>query len=149
MGFQEGQTNSKSGGPTRSQDLRVGIAEEELKTVQREVPASEPPPLAPNADLKVVGKPTERWDGKAKVTGAARYTADIRLPGMLYAKMVNASVPHAKVLNIDTSKAERYPGVKAVYVITHVDGNAELRIKAKRFHRSTPSFAMRASQSPL
>ncbi len=138
MGFQEGQQNTKPTVPTREQALRVGIAEETLKTVQREIPASEPPPLAPNADLTVIGKPTKRWDGKAKVTGAARYTADIRLPGMLYGKMVNASAPHAKVLSIDTSAAERYPGVKAVYVITHVDGNAELRDKSKEIPSRYP-----------
>ena len=136
MGFQEGHT--KPAGPTRNQELRVGIAEEELRTIQREIPASEPPPLAPNADLKVIGKPAERWDGKAKVTGAARYTADIRLPGMLYARMVNASVPHAKVLSIDTGKAESYPGVKAVYIITHIDGNAELRDKSKEIPSQYP-----------
>jgi xanthine dehydrogenase YagR molybdenum-binding subunit len=138
MGFHEDQTNSKTSLPMRNQPLRVGIAEEELKTIQREIPATEPPPLPPNADLKVIGRPAERWDGKAKVTGAARYTADIRLPGMLYAKMVNASVPHAKVLSIDTSKAERYPGVKAVYIVTHVDGNAELRDKSKEIPSQYP-----------
>ncbi len=138
MGFQEDQPNSKPNVPTRDQALRIGIAEEELTTVQKEIPATEPPPLAPNADLTVIGKPTQRWDGKAKVTGAARYTADIRLPGMLYAKMVNSSVPHAKVLSIDTSAAERYPGVKAVYVITHIDGNAELRDKSKEIPSRYP-----------
>ena len=72
------------------------------------------------------------------MTGAARYTADIRLPGMLYARMVNAKVPHAKVLSIDTSAAERYPGVKAVYVIEHIDGNAELSDKSKEIPSKYP-----------
>src|SRR5205814_8627554 len=82
--------------------------------------------------------PTKRWDGEAKVTGSGRYTADIRLPGMLYAKMVNASVPHAKVLSIDTTAAETCPGVRAVYVITHIDGNAELRDKNKEIPSQYP-----------
>jgi xanthine dehydrogenase YagR molybdenum-binding subunit len=46
---------------------------------------------------------------------------------MLYAKFVNASVPHAKVLAIDTTAAEKYPGVRGVHVIQHVLGNAVLR----------------------
>ena len=46
---------------------------------------------------------------------------------MLYAKFVNASVPHAKVVSIDTSAAEKYPGVRGVHVIQHVLGNAVLR----------------------
>ena len=130
--------NPKSNTPTRAQELRVGIAEDHLKTITREIPATEPPPLPPNADLNVIGKPAQRWDGKAKVTGAAKYTADIRLPGMLYARMINSSVPHAKVLSIDTSAAERYPGVRAVYIITHVDGNAQLRDKSKEIASKYP-----------
>jgi xanthine dehydrogenase YagR molybdenum-binding subunit len=46
---------------------------------------------------------------------------------MLYAKFVNASVPHAKIVSIDTSAAERCPGVRGVHVIQHVLGNAVLR----------------------
>lgn len=134
----QGAQNQKSNTPTRAQELRVGIAEDHLKTITREIPATEPPPLPPNADLNVIGKPAQRWDGKAKVTGAAKYTADIRLPGMLYARMINSSVPHAKVLSIDTSAAERYPGVRAVYIITHVDGNAQLRDKSKEIASKYP-----------
>jgi xanthine dehydrogenase YagR molybdenum-binding subunit len=80
-----------------------------------------------NKDLKYVGKSPERWDGLAKATGRARYTSDVQLPGMLYAKFVNANVPHAKVVSVDTSAAERHPGVRAVHVIEHVLGNASLR----------------------
>jgi xanthine dehydrogenase YagR molybdenum-binding subunit len=57
---------------------------------------------------------------------------------MLYANMVNAAVPHAKVLSIDTTAAERCPGVRAVYVITHIDGNAELRDKSKEIPSQYP-----------
>ena len=139
MNFQEGEQKNSSPKPAqRTETLPAGIAQDQMRTVEREVPANEPPPLAPNRELHAIGKPTARWDGKAKVTGAARYTADIRLPGMLYARMVNAKVPHAKVLSIDTSAAERYPGVKAVYVIEHVDGNAELRDKSKEIPSKYP-----------
>ncbi|HZD50905.1 MAG TPA: xanthine dehydrogenase family protein molybdopterin-binding subunit, partial [Silvibacterium sp.] len=107
--------------------MPVGVPGYTLKDEAREVPVTEPPVWPINKDLKYVGHSVERWDGQAKVSGRARYTADIQLPGMLYAKFVSASVPHAKVVSIDTSAAERYPGVKGVYVVQHVLGGAVLR----------------------
>src|SRR5262249_56128246 len=76
-----------------------------------------PPPLPPNASLKVIGQPISRFDGVQKVTGKARYTFDIQLPNMLYARRVVSEVPHARVSAIDTSAAERHPGVRAVHVL--------------------------------
>ncbi len=107
--------------------MPVGVPGYTLADEAREVPATEPPVWPINKDLKYVGQSVERYDGALKATGRARYTSDVQLPGMLYAKFVNASLPHAKVLSIDTSAAENYPGVKAVHVIQHVMGNAVLR----------------------
>ena len=107
--------------------MPVGVPGYTLKDESREIPITEPPVWPINKDLKYVGHSVERWDGQAKVTGRARYTADIQLPGMLYAKFVNASVPHAKITSIDTSAAEKYPGVKAVHVMQQVMGGAVLR----------------------
>jgi xanthine dehydrogenase YagR molybdenum-binding subunit len=59
--------------------------------------------------------------------GKGKYTADIQLPGMLYARMVDATIPHGRIVSIDTSEAEKLPGVRAVHVIEHVYGVAELR----------------------
>jgi len=56
-----------------------------------------------------------RIEGPLKVTGRAKYTYDIKLPGMLWGRMVGSAVPHAEVVKIDTSKAEALPGVKAVW----------------------------------
>ena len=56
-----------------------------------------------------------RLEAPEKVTGRARYTYDVRLPGMLWAKMVRAPIPAGTILRIDTSKAERLTGVKAVW----------------------------------
>jgi|JI10StandDraft_1071094.scaffolds.fasta_scaffold07486_2 xanthine dehydrogenase YagR molybdenum-binding subunit len=56
-----------------------------------------------------------RIEGPLKVTGAAKYTYDIKLPGMLWGRMIASSVPHAEITKIDTSKAEALPGVKAVW----------------------------------
>jgi len=107
--------------------MPIGVPGFTLHDEPREVPITEPPVWPINKELKYVGKPQERLDGYAKVTGNARYTADVQLPGMLYAKFVNATLPHAKVVSVDTSAAERYPGVKGVYVIQHVLGGAVLR----------------------
>ncbi|HWH80059.1 MAG TPA: molybdopterin cofactor-binding domain-containing protein, partial [Candidatus Binatus sp.] len=65
-------------------------------------------------DFSIVGKPTPRIDAYERVTGRAQYTGDIQLPGMLYARVLRSSVPHAKIISIDTSKAEKLPGVKAI-----------------------------------
>ena len=65
-------------------------------------------------DYDVIGKNPHRHDGTDKVTGRAQYGADIRLPGMLYGAMLRSPHAHARILAIDTSKAESYPGVRAV-----------------------------------
>ena len=63
---------------------------------------------------RVIGTRPVRHDGVDKVTGAARYGADINLPGMLYAKILRSPHSHARIRKIDTSKAEALPGVVAV-----------------------------------
>lgn len=68
----------------------------------------------PNKDLTVVGKDLPRIDGIVKATGKAEFAADITLPGMLVGKILRSPFPHAKILHVDISKAERLPGVKAV-----------------------------------
>ncbi len=106
--------------------MPVGIPGYTLRQEQRTIPATEPPVLPINADLKFIGRSPERWDGHAKVSGQARYTADVQLPGMLYAKFANSNVPHAKVVAVDTSAAEKVPGVKGVFVIENLLGSAKL-----------------------
>ncbi|MGC2299225.1 MAG: xanthine dehydrogenase family protein molybdopterin-binding subunit [Acidobacteriaceae bacterium] len=107
--------------------MPVGVPGYTLTDEAREIPASEPPVWPINKNLKYIGQSVERYDGHAKVSGRARYTSDVQLPGMLYAKFVSASVPHAKVVSVDTSDAEKFPGVRGVHVIQHVLGNAVLR----------------------
>jgi len=60
---------------------------------------------------QAVGKPVGRVEGPAKVTGTATYSADIRLPGMIWGKALRSPLPHARIVRIDTSAAERLPGV--------------------------------------
>lgn len=113
--------------PKRTDEFVFGIPQNGLQKKQREVPLNEPPPLGPNADLTYIGKPTLRYDGPAKAMGRGKYTADVQLPGMLYARMVDANIPHGRIIAIDTTEAEKLPGVKAVHVIEHTFGIAELR----------------------
>src|SRR5262249_12538982 len=64
--------------------------------------------------LQTVGQPTPRIDGVERVTGKATYTADVKLPGMLYARVLRSPHPHARIKSIDVSKARALPGVKAI-----------------------------------
>ncbi|MGH2499166.1 MAG: xanthine dehydrogenase family protein molybdopterin-binding subunit, partial [Candidatus Limnocylindria bacterium] len=61
-----------------------------------------------------VGKPTARIDGVQRVTGRARYTADIFLPAMLHARILRSPYPRARVRHVDASRALSLPGVRAV-----------------------------------
>lgn len=66
------------------------------------------------SDFYAVGKSISRVDTLAKVTGEAGYTADVMLPGMLYGKALRSPFPHARIVRINTRRAECLPGVKAV-----------------------------------
>lgn len=65
-------------------------------------------------EYSVIGKRIPNIDSAKKVTGEAKYSADIKLPRMLYGKVLRSPHPHARILNINTEKAERLPGIKAV-----------------------------------
>jgi len=65
-------------------------------------------------ELETVGKPTPRIDAVERVTGKAAYTADVKLPGMLYARVLRSPHPHARIKSIDTSKARALAGVRAI-----------------------------------
>jgi CO/xanthine dehydrogenase Mo-binding subunit len=64
--------------------------------------------------LNTVGHASPRIDALKRVTGTATYTGDIRLPGMLYARVLRSPHPHARIRRIDISKAQALPGVKAI-----------------------------------
>ena len=64
--------------------------------------------------LRIIGQPTPSVEGAAKVTAEARYLEDLQAPGMLYGKICRSPLPHARIRGIDTSRAERLPGVIAV-----------------------------------
>ena len=61
-----------------------------------------------------VGQPIPRVEGPEKVTGLTKYTADVDRPGILWGKVLRSPLPHARILNINTSRAKTLPGVKAI-----------------------------------
>src|SRR5262245_2582147 len=69
--------------------------------------------------MTLVGTNVAMVGGRAKVTGAINYAPDLAWPRMLYAKALRSRHPHAKLIRVDASKAEKYPGVAAV--VTHAD----------------------------
>jgi len=68
-------------------------------------------------EFSVVGKRITQVDAVAKATGAARYTVDLKLPGMLIGRVLHSPYPHATIKKIDRSKAEKLPGVEAVITV--------------------------------
>jgi xanthine dehydrogenase YagR molybdenum-binding subunit len=65
--------------------------------------------------MNAVGRPISRADGRLKVTGGARYTADITLAGAVHAAIVHSTIANGRTLSIDTTSAERAPGVLTVF----------------------------------
>jgi len=66
-------------------------------------------------EYAVVGKSVPRVDGEEKVTGHARYAGDLRMPGLLHVRLVLSPYANARIVSIDTSDAEKVPGVVGVY----------------------------------
>ncbi len=76
------------------------------------------------AEYHIIGKPAQRVNAQYKVTGQARYSADIDLPGTLWGKSLHSPYAHARIVSIDTTAAQHVPGVHAV--ITGADVRAGL-----------------------
>lgn len=72
---------------------------------------------------KIIGQPLPRIDAKGKVTGETLYSGDLVMPGMLHMKMLFAGRPHARVLSIDSSAAQKLPGVAGVFTAGDVPVN--------------------------
>ncbi len=77
-------------------------------------------------NLTTVGKKIPKRDAPPKATGSAIYIQDLKVPGMLYGKILYSKYPHARIKGLDTSRAEKLPGVRAV--VTASDMPANFRI---------------------
>ncbi|HWC18910.1 MAG TPA: xanthine dehydrogenase family protein molybdopterin-binding subunit [Terriglobales bacterium] len=93
---------------------------------------------------KLIGKRMNRVDGPAKASGRAKYTYDLVRPNMLYADSVKSPYAHAKVTKIDTSAAEKMPGVVAVLPIHYPDDGA----KGEIYWAGTDIVAVAAVDEP-
>lgn len=82
--------------------------------VEIEVDADAGPGWGPNDKHKLLNQRLTRVDGPLKATGAAKYTYDQRLPGMLYARVLRSPHAHARITKIDSDAAAKIPGVKAI-----------------------------------
>jgi len=82
------------------------------KKIERK--ASGKAPVKKPSEFRIMGKSVKRRDSVEKVTGAARYAGDIRLPGMLYGKILRPPAHDAKLVSADVSEAEKVDGVKIV-----------------------------------
>jgi CO/xanthine dehydrogenase Mo-binding subunit len=74
------------------------------------------------ADFKVIGASVPRGEGGGKVSGRTTYAADMKLPGLLWAKILRSPHPHARIRRVDILKAEKVAGVRAVITGADVKG---------------------------
>jgi xanthine dehydrogenase YagR molybdenum-binding subunit len=93
---------------------------EEIKIV--ELPDLEPAPWDVDAQLTIVGQRVKRADALEKVTGRARYTADVQRGAMLHAALLRAPIASGKVTRLDLSRALALPGVRGALVAADVPG---------------------------
>ena len=96
--------------------IRVGF-EGDFQFKEIEIAAGDPVPWDPSQKFTVVGTRLPRLDGKAKTTGEAKYSIDVRLPGMLYGRILRCPLAAATVTSVDLSAARRMPGVRAALAI--------------------------------
>jgi CO/xanthine dehydrogenase Mo-binding subunit len=82
-------------------------------------------------ERNIVGQPLIRKDAAAKLLGAATYAGDIRIPGMLIGKALRSEYPHAKIVSIDTSAAQKMPGVHAVLTAKDIPGENRFGLAIK------------------
>ena len=83
--------------------------------------------------MKSVGVSIDRVDGIKKVTGQAKYVDDMKMARMLYAQVKRSPYAHAKILSIDTSEAEKLPGVKSVITGEYYKKRGGLYLEDKNF----------------
>ncbi len=110
-----GRLEAKGGQVYEKSNPRNSVSYETLakgKTIERHLEPK--PPVKPAGDHSIVGKPADRKDAVLKVTGKARYAGDIRLPKMLYARLLRSPAQGAKLKTVDVSEAEKVAGARII-----------------------------------
>ncbi len=96
--------------------IRVGF-DGDFQVREIEIAAGDPAPWDPSRKFAIVGARVPRLDGKAKATGEAKYSIDVRLPGMLYGRILRCPLAAATVTSVDLSEARKMPGVRAALAL--------------------------------
>jgi xanthine dehydrogenase YagR molybdenum-binding subunit len=99
-----------------SQDVRVGF-DGKYETRKIDVAEGDPAPFDPSQKFQIIGTRVPRLDARAKTTGEARYSIDVRLPGLLTGRILRCPLPAATVAELDLDAAAKMPGVKATLVL--------------------------------
>lgn len=129
------KTKVKVGFPGKTKDLEITLPEGEL------------PPWGADETLRYVGTDVRRIDAADKLTGRAKYTYDVRVPGMLTAKILHAPFGAGTIQSLDTSKAARLPGVRGIHVFKdvgrpiHYHGDEILAIAAETEEQAEDAIA--------
>src|ERR1700730_9882200 len=100
-----------------------------VSAIGADAPDSAPVAWQKPGEMRILGRDIRRLDGPAKVTGRAKYAYDVNLPGLLHARVLRSPYAAARIASpadVDTSAAQRIPGVKAVLVLVD-DGGKTLR----------------------
>ncbi|MFW5883993.1 MAG: xanthine dehydrogenase family protein molybdopterin-binding subunit [bacterium] len=109
-------------------------------------------PWRAGAPMVHVGEPKPRTDGVARVTGAAEYTYDVRLPGMLWGVIKRSPHPHARIRSIDTKAALALPGVVDITTYENCDeipwyGASRLLDRTARYHGDEVAFVVAETEA--
>src|ERR671926_1055230 len=126
--------------PAKKKKIRVPRVVNGVETmVEIEVDDEGGPEWGANDKHTLLNHRLTRVDGPVKVCGAALYTHDRRLPGMLYGRVVRSPHAHARVLRVDASAARRMPGVRAVVGATDeevAEGSNQAITEAEKKNRT-------------
>ena len=115
LGVSQNQLDIKEGTVYLKNDPSRKVTYAELTKGQKIVKSlGEKPAIKKAGDFKLVGKPVISLDAEAKVTGKAKYSADIKLPGMVYATIVRPKVLGSKKLSVDASRLSQFEGATLV-----------------------------------
>lgn len=99
-----------------NEKLRLGFGEK-FETKDVAIAPGDPVPWDPSTKFTILGTRVPRLDGRAKATGEARYSMDVRLPGMLHGRILRCPHAAATVQSIDLSGAAKLPGVRATLAL--------------------------------
>ncbi len=99
-----------------NEKLRLGFGDS-LQTKEVAIAPGDPAPWDPSTKFSILGGRVPRLDGKAKTTGEAQYAIDVRLPGMLHARILRCPLAAATLQSIDLSQARGMPGVRAALTL--------------------------------